>query len=311
MILDRDNRHRGLPGLWRAAGEIRGRAFDMAVLLQNAVQAALLTRTAGIPIRLGYNTDGRGWLLHPSIPLQPGDRMVHETEYYLRMLERAGLKALGSRPRFHLDSDARHRAERLLTETGLIHRLWIGLGPGAAYGPAKQWPAAGFAAAAAMIAGETGGSVVILGGRGESDTAAETERRLKEEHGVSRVINLAGQTDLSLAAALLERCDLFISNDSGLMHVAAAVGAPVTAIFGSTNPRTTGPVGARIRLVHHPVECAPCLKPRCGQPVHWCMEGIRPEEVATAGLELLKSEPVETAGPSPPGIRNGESVERN
>lgn len=282
IILDRKVRHHGWVGLWRLAAELKTQAFDLAVLFQNAFEAALIVWLAGVPIRLGYNTDGRGLLLNRAIRLIPDDKQVHETEYYLRILRRAGLAASWRPPIFHLPQEFETRVAAEFPELNNQHALRLGLAPGATYGSAKQWPVDRFTGAARMLLAVRAGKALIFGSPSEADVA----QRISEELG-GLAVNLAGRTGLAEAAALIKRCHLFITNDSGLMHVAAAVGTPLVAVFGSTNPTTTAPVGPQVRLIRHPVDCAPCLKPVCFQARHLCMEAVTAEEVVAAGLELL------------------------
>ncbi len=286
IILDRAGRHRGMKGLLSLARELRSRRFDLAVLFQNAFEAALIVWLAGIPLRLGYNTDGRGVLLNRSVRMKPEYKQVHETEYYLRILGRSGLEmpsAGNSRPVFHISASARAEAQTQLNDWGLGDSFILGLAPGAAYGPAKQWPPQRFAAAADLILARKPGKALVFGSGGEAAAAAEVTRYLS-----ASAIDLTGRTGLSEAAALIERCGLVLTNDSGLMHLAAAVNTPLVAVFGSTNPVTTSPVGEDIKLIRHEVECAPCLKPVCNQPQHRCMDLVIPEEVARAGLTILE-----------------------
>jgi len=283
LIFERDGRHQGLWGLKRLAGELRRRRFDLAVLFQNAIQAALIARLAGIPLRLGYNTDGRGFLLNLPIRLRPEDKQVHETEYYLRLLTRAGLKIAKTRPVFHLSTAVQAQAAARLDAQGFHETFLLGLAPGAAYGPAKQWPAERFAAAANMILAGRDGAALLFGSPKEVQVAAEVGRNLQ-----APFLDLAGRTGLAEAAALIKKCRLFLTNDSGLMHVAAAVGPPLVAIFGSTNPKTTAPAAERFRLIRRPPPCAPCLRPTCNQETHLCMDAVSPEEVAEAALDLLR-----------------------
>jgi heptosyltransferase-2 len=289
MIIDKEGPHKGLGGLWRLAREIRRERFELAVLFQNAFEAALITRLAGVPLRLGYDTDARGLLLNLPIRLRPEDKQVHETEYYLRILERAGLDAPYSRPVYRPNAGAENRADARLRQLGLSEEFLVGLAPGAAYGPAKQWPPERFAAAADLVLKEHGGAALVFGGPG--DTAAAKKLIEAMTH---RSVDLTGQTDLSEAAALIRRCRLFLTNDSGLMHLAAAVDTPLVAVFGSTNPVTTSPAGSRQRLIRRETPCSPCMKTHCDRPVHECMERIGPEEVARAGLELLNADEVKT-----------------
>ena len=283
-VFDDQGRHRGISGLMRLAGELKKERFDLAVLFQNAFQAALIAFLAGIPHRLGFAVDGRGFLLKPSIGLRAGDKQVHETEYYLRLLQRAGLEIPGSEPNpvFYLTAKDEEQAQKRLAGLGIDSGFILGLAPGAAYGPAKQWPPEKYAAAANIILREKQGAALIFGSKGEAQTAKKTA-----EHINYPCFDLSGQTGLSEAAALLKRCHLVLSNDSGLMHVAAAVDAPLVAVFGSTNPVTTSPRGRNFCLIRHQVDCAPCLKPTCTQPTHKCMDLVASGEVAEAGLALL------------------------
>jgi len=282
LLFDSRGRHRGVSGVWRMARQIDRARFDLAVLFQNAFRAALTVRLAGVPLRLGYDTDGRGFLLNRPIRLEPGDKQVHETEYYLRILARAGLRAESSLPAFHYSGAVRDRASERLKRLGLDRAFLLGIAPGAAYGTAKRWPAERFAEAADRILKRTDGTALIFGGLGEAEAAFRVREAM-----TSPAVSLAGETDLAEAAALIARCRLFLTNDSGLMHVASAVGVPLVAVFGSTNPVTTSPRGGPVRLIRHPVECSPCLKPVCDRPGHPCMDRVRPGEVAMAGLGLL------------------------
>ncbi|MEW6264672.1 MAG: lipopolysaccharide heptosyltransferase II [Thermodesulfobacteriota bacterium] len=283
MVLDRRGRHQGLTGLVRLAGEVRRRGFDLAVLFQNAFEAALIAWLARVPLRLGYGTDGRGWLLNPAVRLGPEDRLVHQTEYYLRLLSRAGLAARPSRPVFHLSVEARRQARKRLEELNLTGSFLLGIAPGAAYGPAKQWPASKFASTAGMILDQTGGAALVFGSRGDVEAAGLVLNLLP-----GRSFNLAGRTGLAEAAALIQCCGLFLSNDSGLMHVAAAVGSPLLAVFGSTDPTATGPLGDLVRVIRHPVDCSPCFRPVCPRDGHPCLDLVTAEEVAGAGLKLIE-----------------------
>ncbi|MBF0530785.1 MAG: lipopolysaccharide heptosyltransferase II [Deltaproteobacteria bacterium] len=282
--MDRKQRHKGWSGLLRLSMELKSQECDLAVLFQNAFEAALIAWLSGIPLRLGYNTDARRFLLNRAVKLNAEDKQVHETEYYLRILSKAGLQAPWSPPVFHLAPEMSARAEAWLAEFSPEKPFLLGLAPGAAYGSAKQWPADRFAAAARMILSVRPGRALIFGSQSETEVAA----RVSENLG-SAAVDLSGRTGLAEAAALIKRCHLFLTNDSGLMHVAAAVGTPLVAVFGSTNPKTTAPVGQMVKMIRHPVTCAPCLKPICTQPTHSCMEAVTPAEVATAGLELMNS----------------------
>ncbi len=287
LAYDKDGRHAGAGGLLRLARELRERRYDWAVLWQNAFEAALIAWLARIPLRLGYARDGRGLLLTHPARLTPGIRRVHQSSYYLYILRQAGLlpadpPARGVRPELHLRQEDRDWAGRFLAAKGLAGARLLGLAPGAAFGPAKMWPAERFAAAARELDGRFG-AVLLFGGQGEAKACAEVAAGLD---GIA-ALNLAGATELGQALALLERTDLFLTNDSGLMHAAAALGRPTVAVFGSTDPIATGPLGPRVALVRGQASCAPCLKPQCAEGDLRCFTSVEPGQVAEAARRLL------------------------
>jgi heptosyltransferase-2 len=152
----------------------------------------------------------------------------------------------------------------------------IGLNPGAAYGPAKCWPVERYAELAGRLAREFQAVIPVFGTGADRQTAAAIQARAPEA-----VADLAGRTSLAEAMALIGRCDVFVTNDSGLMHVAAAQNTPLVAIFGSTDPVATGPFSERAVVVQHKLDCQPCLKPRCRADFR-CMTGIGVDEVFAA-----------------------------
>lgn len=272
---------------WRARREAaRGlRDFDCAILLPNSFDAALVAWMAGIGARIGYRRDGRGWLLtHPVPPPGPGETPRHERFYYLELLRRAGL--LDRYPpcaSIRLDGigEARAAGRERLRQAGLEGAV-IGVSPGAAYGGAKRWPAGRFAAAAALVAAETGGSVALFGSAAEREICREVAAGIE-----APVRSFAGETRLEEFVDLAAACAVFLTNDSGSMHVAAALGVPTVAVFGATDDTTTGPAGAAARVVREQVACSPCLLREC--PIdHRCMTRVTAERVAAAALELLR-----------------------
>ncbi len=278
--------HQGISGLFRLAVELRSQRYARAVLFQNAFEAALLARLARIPSRAGYNTDARSFLLNHVIKLTPEVKEQHQVHYYLNLVAGLGLPAPFSEPRLKLPA-AEYDAARAELEArfGPGHGPIVGLAPGAAYGPAKCWFPEGFARVAQRLIDEHGVNLVLFGGPGEQDVADAVAGLIQAP--ASRVLNLAGQTTLGRAMALIGVCRLFLTNDSGLMHVAAAQDVPVVAVFGSTNPVTTGPRGARSVVIRQPVPCSPCLEPVCPTDYE-CFRGIEPDEVAAACIRALE-----------------------
>lgn len=287
--------HYTAPGGWRgwkarrAAAASLG-AFDCAILFPNSFDSALVAWMAGIPARIGYRRDGRAWLLtHPIPPPLPGDIPRHERFYYLELLRRAGILEDWPPERAILLDNlpaARETGRALLAAAGLRAPV-IGVSPGAAYGGAKRYPAERFAAAAAELAAQTGAGVALFGSAGERELCDSIARTLAVP-----AHNFAGRTTLAEFADLAAACAVFLTNDSGAMHVASAAGVPTVAVFGATDDTTTGPAGPLARVVREPVPCSPCLLREC--PIdHRCMTGIAPARVARAALELWKPLPAE------------------
>jgi heptosyltransferase-2 len=279
---------RGWEAKWNLAAELRAEHFDCAILLQNAFEAALLARLARIPKRIGYDRDARGWLLTDAIPVpKPGEIPRHQRFYYLELLRRAGiLDSLPASDAIRLDGAemAAGRGAARFAALGIALPV-IGVSPGAAYGGAKRWLAEGFAETTARIAGEQAASVALFGSEAERPLCDAIAQSLRARSVPAS--NLAGRTTLREFIELAAACRLFLTNDSGAMHIASAVGARTVAIFGATDEFATGPTGPLSRVVRQNVECSPCLLREC--PIdHRCMTRVTPDQVAGVALELLR-----------------------
>jgi len=283
LIYDGAGRHKGIWGRVRLARDLRQYHFEAAILLQNAFEAALITFLAGIPCRIGYNTDGRSLLLTHPVACKPEYKKDHQTRYYLNILRDVGLKE-GSQDLFlNLGSKQRARAQDILFEYGVSKQeRIIGLNPSATYGPAKQWPLERYAGLADKIQDFADCRVLIFGGPEDILLGRRISQTMKHAP-----VDLSGKTELSEAMALIERCSLFVTNDSGLMHVAAALKVPLIAIFGSTNATTTGPLSSKSRVVQVPMVCSPCLKPECPEGHLRCMDQIDVDMVFDVAKEML------------------------
>jgi heptosyltransferase II len=282
IVFQEPGRHAGIIGKWRLAGELRQCRFGCAILLQNAIEAAIVARLAGIPLRAGYNSDGRGWFLTHSVRRTKEIRRIHQINYYIEMVWALGCEPVGRNVRLHPGRDYDNLAATLFARFGIAeNRLLIGIAPGAAYGPAKKWLPERFAAVADRLSSEFEAQTVLFGSAGDRESTAAVRGNARHS-----LIDIAGMTNLKEAIALIARCSLFISNDSGLMHVAGALGVPTIALFGSTNPATTSPVGERSVVIHHDVDCSPCLKTVCPTDFR-CMEMIGVDEVCDAARKLL------------------------
>ncbi|MBW2609146.1 MAG: lipopolysaccharide heptosyltransferase II [Deltaproteobacteria bacterium] len=268
----------------RAAGVIRRMKFDLTILFQNAFEAALLVYLGGVRFRVGYNTDGRGFLLTHTVIRNDKVLKLHQVEYYLSILRAMGWEAKTEDPVLSVSKEAMESVQALLLPEGIGRGdLLLGLSPGAIFGPAKRWPPERFAAIGDRAAEKWRAKVVVMGSPGEKEICRSVTGSMKHTP-----LDLCGRTTLEQAMALIKRCQFFVTNDSGLMHVAAALDVPMVAIFGSTDHVATGPRSPKARVVRHQVDCAPCLKPECPED-YQCMLGIEPDHVWNE-MESLREE---------------------
>lgn len=286
---EKKGRHKGLKGLLRLARELRQEQFDCAILLQNAFEAALLTMLAGIPVRGGYTTDGRSLLLSHGVHKINELNKKHEVNYYQRIMLGLGFHPAPNELELYIPGDQVDRAKQKIAEYTCkqgSRSLVIGFNPGAAFGPAKRWPAEKFADLANMLSRQTDAIFLIFGSAADQETAAT----LKQQAGIpsSRIIDLTGATTLIEAMALIGECDVFVTNDSGLMHVAAALRTPLVAIFGSTDHIATGPFSDNSVVIRKPLPCSPCKKTHCPEKHFRCMKLIDSKEVCAAVMHILK-----------------------
>ncbi|NDY41631.1 lipopolysaccharide heptosyltransferase II [Dissulfurirhabdus thermomarina] len=285
---------RGVVDRFRAAAALRDRAFDLAVILPNSLDSALVPWLARIPERVGYAADGRSGLLTRAVPVPAEKTLRHEIYHYLDLVAALGGDGDGAPVRAAPGGDApclslrvppegEAGADRLLAARGVPPSApLIGFNPGAAYGPAKCWPVERFAELGRRLLAETGAHLLVFG------TARERPQAEAICGAVGpRAHDLAGATSLAEAMALVGRLRLFVTNDSGLMHVGAALDVPLVAIFGSTNPVTTGPWSIRSTVIRHELPCSPCLRRSCPGGFE-CMKGIGVDEVLAACRRRLE-----------------------
>lgn len=228
---------------WRAlcdaARVVRGAAVDRAVILPNSFRSALVPFLARVPRRIGRAGQWRRGLLTDPLPALTGEPVHQSLEYY-DLMELARPLAGPELPRLNVPSSAKDAVRERLRD---IRHPVLGVMPGAARGPAKRWPIRHFASVSERWRRETGGDVLVLGAAVDAAAGAEILRV------AGGGLNLAGQTGFPEWAACLEACAAVVCNDSGGMHLAAALGRPVVAVFGSTDPRVTGPLGPAVRVV--------------------------------------------------------------
>lgn len=270
-------------GFLATAKRLKGLNADLGFLLPNSLKSAALFAVAGVRHRVGYDRDARRLLLTHPVPLRPEDLAVHEVKYYLRLLAVWETQARDPHPLLLTvtDEETRDMAAWLAAEGVGPKDFVVGVNPAAFYGTAKRWPAERFAEAARHFAQARNARVIVTGLPQERDVAEAVCAA-----GGSAFVNAAGKMSLRQLMAFLKRCSLFLTNDSGAMHIAAALGTPLVTVFGSTDWVTTAPLSPLARLVRVDTPCAPCLLRHC--PIdHRCMTGVTPQMAIEAGEGLL------------------------
>jgi heptosyltransferase-2 len=278
-------RHPG-QSCWQYLGLLRKwrrRRYDAALLLPNSLRAALHAWFIGSPVRVGYATEGRGSLLTHAVAPADG-QTLHQIEAYLRLLVPLHIPVIEHAPRLVPSTTAEVEADRLWTAHGLQrHEPVIGMCPGAAFGPAKRWWPERFAALADRLSAALGVRVILFGTADEVPLV-EHIRALMTRQAVS----FAGQDTLSSFTALAARCRVLVTNDSGAMHIASAVGTPVVAVFGPTDARRTAPTTPRAIVLRRDLTCSPCFRPHCPYADHPCMRLVDVDAAYKAVLGMLE-----------------------
>jgi predicted lipopolysaccharide heptosyltransferase III len=267
----------------RLVSHLRRRPFDAVIDLTDADRSAFLSWASGAPVRIGFNDEDR-WRGGCYTTVVLGDREGHRIERDLAALTPLGVTTADAMPRVWLSAEDDRRADELSDRLGVrMDRKIVILQPGARYW-FKAWPAERFAELADRLTAEYGCQIIIGGSRGEVDLARQVAGYAK-----SRLIPM---TDASVKqfAAVAKRAILFIGNDSGAMHIAAAVGAPVIGLFGPSNPREWGPRGERVIALYKGLDCRACFHPTCNRGELNCMRQISVDEVFEAGIRLIEPE---------------------
>jgi len=257
----------------------RGR-FDEAWLLPNSFRAALLAFGSGARRRIGYATDRRGALLTDALPPPPGT--AHQLRDYDALLAAHAIAPDEDPPRLALPEPAARRAEAALAAAGLAGARFVALCPGSAFAATKRWPAERYGALADTLAGR-GLPCVLLIGPGERELGARVAASARSALPV-----VGADLDPVELAAVLARARCAVTNDSGPMHLAGAVGTPVVAFFGATDPGRTGPSGSPSRVLDRYVFCSPCFRTECPYG-HECMKEIAVADAVSAVLELVEA----------------------
>jgi len=272
----------GFADWMRISRSIREKRFDVALLFPNSFESAAMVFLGRVPQRVGYATDGRGWLLTQS--LRPSKEKRHQIHYYLDLA--SAVSATVGDPSIEIEAspEEKQQARKILAASGIAPgRNFLVLNPGAAYGSAKRWGEDRFAEAGDALASELGFDVAIIGSEKERSIAERVQNLMK-----TRVAVLNGRTSLETLIGVISESSLVLTNDSGPMHISAALGVPTVAVFGPTEHFATGPYGPRARIVREPVDCSPCMLRDC--PIdHRCMTRVSARAVANAARELLKA----------------------
>lgn len=294
---------KGLGAYVRTIAEIKKRQFDVAVTLPSSFSSAFLLFAAEIPKRIGWGGEGREFLLTHVGPA-PDPRQKHLVWEYLELI-RAGLgqpiPLKNFQLAFPLNDQIKAEAQELLKslKTNEISGL-VALGPGATYGPAKRWPLVYWKQLIAQLLEDGEETLLVVGGAEENEYLAELWKGLPEKHA-PRLVSLVGKTNPRVLAGVLDQCKVLVTNDTGPMHVAAAVGTPTVAIFGSTSPTWTRPFGEGHEVIYKALECSPCFQKTC--PIGYvCLNKISVREVLDAAKKKLEGKAVVTGEKPPHGV---------
>jgi len=268
----------GLAGQFRFIRELRRRKFDCVVDLTDGDRSALLAFCSGAPVRIGLNEEHRWRGLLATTVVKPGVGAVHRIEHDLDTLRPLGIEPKAGRPALHISRDEEAEAARQLDDIA-GESLSSGAKPLVMFQPGarywfKAWPAERFAVLADRLV-DKHGCRVLIGGDPRERELAETIRAQAQ----SKPVVLAGRTTVRQYAAMLKRCALFVGNDNGPMHMAAALGVPVVALFGPSNPDEWGPRGGRVEVLYKGLDCRACFHPTCTRGEQSCMKQITVEEV--------------------------------
>jgi len=301
--------------IWQVSRRLREKQFTTGVTFPNSIRSALELWLAGIPKRIGVASFGRSLLLTEKVPgpsaaMEMRKRSIseirrrikydggrtyyppeaHHVHHYLRLTAALGASTEPTAPRIDVSEEEMDVVRAKFGLTRSDGRPWFGLCPGAEYGLAKRWPAERFVETARALQDKTHCRWMILGGGPDVTLADSISNDIARATG-EPPLNLAGKTSLRELAAVLRICDFVLTNDTGPMHLAAAVGTPMVAIFGSTSPELTGPIfSAKARVVRSDVPCSPCFRRECPIDLR-CLRGIESQQVVAAALDCLNASP--------------------
>ena len=259
--------------------------YDLGILLTNSFSSALWFWRGGVKNRIGFKTFMRSLLLNKSVPFPENIEKQHLVKTYKSLLIPLGIPISASIPKLYLTEKEKERASMILSNNGMKKKksTLIGINPGAAYGSAKCWPPKYFRALTEKLLKETSLNIIFFGDEKTTELIHQIVRNLGP-----RIINLSGKTNLRELIALIQLCDVLLTNDSGPMHIASALKVPLVALFGSTSPIKTGPYGNGV-VMSKEVECSPCYKRVC--PIDFrCMKKLSVDEVYSTLTNIIKKD---------------------
>lgn len=267
-----------LSALLVAAQRIAARDYDASLILPNSFESALLIALAAVPLRVGYARDGRGFLLN--VQVNQSVSKEHQIWYYLKLLPGLGLRVQWFEPKLVVRESKVVQMKQFLSRIGVGTRFAAALFPGAAYGPAKRWPVERFLELGSIVQNRYDGAIALLGSEADRPVCS-----LIQQQGGRGFLNFAGLFSVEQTMAFLAACPLCVANDSGGMHIAAALGVPTVGLFGPTDPEQTRPRGRAAAIVVGKADCRPCTERVCPRN-HECMRAIAIEAVLSAIEEL-------------------------
>lgn len=285
IVYDKRQHGKTLASNMKFAMWLRKKKFDTAIVLHPTSRSHIITALAGIPRRIGYDRK-MGWLLTRRVPHTKQYGLRHEIDYALDLLKHAGISPLSRQMHMPINQKSERKVKEIFAQAGIGERdKVITINPGASC-PSKRWSPENFAIAADRLAQDTGARIVIISGEKDKPSADRTASLMS-----AACLNLAGRTTVSDLASVLARSSLFVSNDSGPVHIACAVGTPVIAVFGRSDrglsPDRWGPTGKRDIVLHKYVGCRKCRAHECVNGFA-CLGAVTPDEVAGAARRIME-----------------------
>jgi len=269
----------------KTSSMLKTKKFDRVFIFPKSIGSALTCFLAGIPERIGFRSGGRKFLLTKTVERDQKILSKHQVHYYKKLLGISEKTSFPKLPHVHVpESHIKWAYEFLLSKRDSSKDFLVGINPGSTYGEAKQWLPERYEELVKRLYKNNRCDIIIFGDLNTSLLAEEINKGLK-----NKAIDVTGKTDILQLAALLKKCDVLVTNDTGPMHVACAVQTPVVAIYGSTNPVTTSPLGPDAVMIKKNTPCSPCMKRVCPDGHHMCMENILTDDVEKAVLDKLKN----------------------